>query len=50
VVNDQKSFRCFGIDASDVIIDGFTIQNGDHDFGQHKGRPYFAADIVSEMK
>lgn len=33
VVNDQKSFRCFGIDASDVIIDGFTIQNGDHDFG-----------------
>jgi hypothetical protein len=33
VVDGQKSFRCFGIDASDVIIDGFTIKNGDHDFG-----------------
>jgi hypothetical protein len=33
VVDGQKSYRCFGIDASDVIIDGFTIQNGDHDFG-----------------
>jgi len=33
VVDGRNSFRCFGINASDVIIDGFTIQNGDHDFG-----------------
>ncbi|MGD8765328.1 MAG: choice-of-anchor Q domain-containing protein, partial [Desulfobacteraceae bacterium] len=33
VVDGQNSFRCFGINASDVTIDGFKIQNGDHDFG-----------------
>ena len=33
MVDGQNAFRCFGIEASDVIIDGFTIQNGNHDFG-----------------
>lgn len=32
-VNGQGAVRCFGIDAQDVIIDGFTIKNGNHDFG-----------------
>jgi len=33
IVNGQGAVRCFDIDAQDVIIDGFTIQYGEHDFG-----------------